>query len=109
MYIVIREESKFMPPLIITINEEGITVEENNKSRRLKYDKYQIRDISNALCSIFNGWKDKYIDNKTIFDDDSYDIVVVGSTRKEYYIKNKYPNNWDKFVLFRNKLLREEL
>lgn len=109
MFIVIREENKFMPPVIVTIKEHIIEVEENNKTRALKYDCNQIKDICVFLCSLFKDWKDKYIDNDTILDDDVFSIVVVSSTRKEYYVKNKYPSNWDKFILFRNKLLREEL
>jgi hypothetical protein len=60
------------------------------------------------FIEICQGWKDKYID-KSIIDDDIFCITVVGHRTRQFYIKNKYPENWDKFILFRNKLIREEL
>lgn len=109
MLIVIREESKFMPPVSITIKDEEILVEENNNCRTLKYDKNQIKDICVFLFGIIKDWQHKYVDNNAIIEDDTFTIVAINSVRKEYYIKNKYPSNWEKFILFRNKLLREEL
>lgn len=108
MLIVIKEENRFMPTTTIIIKDTVITVEENHVNRELKYDKNQIKLISDALLKIFKDWNYKYIDKK-IIDDDTFTILVVDNERKEYYIKNKYPSNWSKFILFRNKLLREEL
>ena len=108
MVIVIREESKFMPSITTTISEDKITVEENQNVKVLKYKKEQIKLIVEFLLNLFRDQKDKYIDEKNLIDEGTFKIVVLDESRKEYYIKNKYPFNWNKFVLFRNKLLREE-
>ena len=108
MLIIIREESSFMPTTTITINDKEIIVKENNLERKLKYTENKIKDVGLAFSRIIKNWEEKYIGNK-IVDDDIFYIVVIDKERKEYYIKNKYPVNWDKFILLRNKLLREEL
>jgi len=108
MQILIKEENGFMPTTRINIHEDKIEVEENNKLRKLKYDKYQIREIMQYLLELFKSWKNKYVDEK-IIDDDIYTITIVTRENKEFYIRNKYPNNWAKFIEFRNKLVRESL
>ena len=108
MKILIKEENGFMPTTRINIHEDKIEVEENNKIRVLKYNKYQIKDMMVYLLDLFKGWKNKYVDEK-IIDDEIYTITIVTTVNKEFYIKNKYPNNWNKFIEFRNKLVRETL
>ena len=108
MQILIKEENGFMPTTRINIHEDKIEVEENSKLRVLKYDRYQIKDIMEYLLDLFKYWRNKYIDDK-IIDDEIYTITIITKENKEFYIKNKYPDNWDKFIEFRNKLVRETL
>lgn len=108
MHIIIKEINGFMPDTVISILENEIRIEENNKIKILSYSREQIREIMQMFLDISRDWKDKYID-KGIIDDDIYVITVVSRETKEYYIKNKYPFNWERFVLFRNKLVREEI
>lgn len=108
MHIIIKEENGFMPDTLIKIYEDRIEVSENKKEKTLHYDKNESKNIMEMFLEIFKGWNSKYVDNG-IIDDDAFVITIVGSTKKEIYIKNKYPSNWSKFILFRNKLLREEL
>ena len=60
------------------------------------------------FLEIFKGWNSKYVANG-IIDDDVFLISISDTKNREIYIKNKYPSNWSKFILFRNRLLREEL
>lgn len=108
MHIIIKEENGFMPDTIIRIYEDRVELEENNKSRFLNYEKVEIREIIKMFLDICKNWKDKYIE-KGIIDEDVFVITIVSNKTKEYYIKNKHPENWGSFVLFRNKLIREEL
>lgn len=109
MQILIKEENGFMPTTIIVIKDNKIEVEENNRTRVLKYEKDKITEIMIFLLDMFKTWKNKYIDNK-IIDDEIYTITIDNKgVSKTYYIKNKYPENWGRFILFRNKLLREEI
>lgn len=108
MNIVIREKSDFMPDTFIRIYEDRIEFEENNKNRVLKYNSEQIKEIMRMFLTLSKRWDSKYI-GKGIIDDDVFVITVEGNKNKEYYIKNKYPQNWSDFVLFRNKLVREEI
>ena len=59
MVIVISEESKFMPSITTTINNDKITVEENGVTKVLKYQKEQIQQIIEFLLNLFKDWKDK--------------------------------------------------
>lgn len=108
MHVIIKEENGFMPDTIIKIYEDRIEVEENNKQRTLSYDRFKVKEILELFLDVMKRWENKYVE-KGIIDDDIFIINIVSSKVKEIYIKNKYPNNWDKFILFRNRLLREEL
>lgn len=108
MHIIIKEENGFMPDKIIKIYEDRIEVSENNKDKVLGYDKNRSRDILEMFLDIFKDWNNKYV-SSGIIDDDIFVITIVSDKNKEIYIKNKYPSNWSKFILFRNRLLREEL
>lgn len=108
MHIIIKEENGFMPDKIIKIYEDRIEVSENNKDKVLGYDKNRSRDILEMFLDIFKDWNNKYV-SSGIIDDDIFVITIVSNKNKEIYIKNKYPSNWSKFILFRNRLLREEL
>jgi len=109
MHIIIKEINGFMPTTTITISENKIDVEENDKLRTLKYDRLEIKKIMNIIVDITKSWKNKYINDKAIIDDEIYNIFIVSSSVKEYFIKNKYPENFAKFLLLRNHLVREEL
>ncbi len=108
MYIIITEKSGFMPDTVIKIYEDKVELEENNKIRVLKYTPLETKEIIKSFLKISKGWDKKYI-GKGIIDDDIFVIDVVDKETKEYYIKNKYPQNWSSFILFRNKLVREEI
>ena len=108
MHIIIKEENSFMPDTTIRIYENRIEYEENNKSKLLEYNMEEIRDIMDMFFDISKDWKDRYVD-KGIIDDDIFEISIISNKTKTYYIKNKYPQNWGRFILFRNKLIREEL
>lgn len=108
MQIIIKEENGFMPETTIKISEEKIIVEENNVLKTLKYDKTQVKKIMNSFHALIKDWKNKY-EEKKIIDDEIYRITIVTTVNKEIYIRNKYPDNWSKFILLRNKLIREEL
>ena len=97
-----------MPDKINKIYEDRIEVSENNKDKVLGYDKNRSRDILGMFLDIFKDWNNKYV-SSGIIDDDIFVITIVSDKNKEIYIKNKYPSNWSKFILFRNRLLREEL
>ena len=58
------------------------------------------REIIKAFLKISKNWEKKYI-GKGIIDEDIFVIDVVDKETKEYYIKNKYPQNWSSFILFR--------
>lgn len=109
MHIIIKEINGFMPTTTITINEHKIDVEENNKIKTLKYERLEIKQIMDIILNLTKGWKNKYINDKAIIDDEIYNISIVSSDIKEYFIKNKYPDNFSKFLLLRNLLVREEL
>ena len=109
MHIIIKEINGFMPTTTIAIKEDKIEVEENNKFKVLKYDRNDIKKIMHMFLDICKSWKSKYINNRAIIDDEIYNIFVVTDSVKEYYIKNEYPSNFSKFILFRNHLVREEL
>lgn len=108
MHIIIQEVNGYMPDTIIKIYEDRIELEENNSIKRLSYNREEILTIIETFFNITRDWKSKY-EEKGIIDDDIFKISVISKNTKEYYIKNKYPNNWSKFVLFRNRLVREEL
>jgi len=108
MHIIIKEENGFMPDTIIRIFEDRVELEENKRIKILNYDKNQIKEIMVSFLEIFDNWKSRYED-KGIIDEDSFVITIVSSKTKEIYIKNKYPQNWSKFILLRNRLIREEI
>ena len=108
MKIFIKEENAFMPTTTIDICEDKIEFCENNRNRQLNYNKEQIKQIIEVLLGIIEKWNSKYIEKK-IIDDEIYTITIEGKETKQIYIKNKYPSNWEKFVLFRNKLVRGDL
>jgi len=109
MQIIINEENSFMPALKIKISENKIEIEEKGKTRKLKYEKTEVKIIMNSFYELIKGWKSRY-EEKKIIDDEIYTITIMTTTgNKDIYIKNKYPDNWSKFILLRNKLLREEL
>lgn len=109
MHIIIKEINGFMPTTTITITENRIDVEENEITKTLKYDRYHIKKIMEMIVDITRGWKSKYINDKAIIDDEIYNIFIISNDIKEYYIKNKYPENFAKFLVLRNRLVREEL
>ena len=108
MHIVIKEKNDFMPDTTIKLMEDKIEVEEYNKVRVLAYNKNEIKYIISKFLNIMSNWKDKYIDSG-IIDDDTFYIYIVGKTTRQIIVKNKYPFNWSDFILYRNKLLREEI
>lgn len=108
MHIIIKEESSFMPDTIIRIYEDKIEVEEKDYLKILNYNQKDIKNIMNMLVDITKRWKRKYVD-KAIIDDVAYVITFINDEEKVYYVKNSYPQNWEKFIYFRNRLVREEL
>lgn len=98
-----------MPDTIIRIYDYKIEIEENKKIKRLCYKKEEIKEIIEMFLRLSHNWHNKYIE-KSIIDEDIYTIEIIDNNiKKEYYIKNKHPNNWSDFILFRNKLIREEI
>lgn len=108
MRIFIKEENGFMPTTTIEITNDKIEFNENNKVKQLNYNKEQIKQIIDILLGIIKNWNAKYIEKK-IIDDEIYTITIEGTETKNIYIKNKYPSNWEKYIVFRNKLIRGDL
>ena len=112
MRVVIKEINDFMPDTIITINENKIEVDDNNK---IRVDPlvlalsciYEIQEILRRFLLIFKRWNLKYVSEEVV-DDGVYMITVEDKTSKTYYIKNKYPYNWENFIWLRNNIVREE-
>ena len=83
MRVVIKEINDFMPDTIITINENKIEVDDNNKIRVLKYNKYEIQEILRRFLLIFKRWNLKYVSEEVV-DDGVYMITVEDKTSKTY-------------------------
>lgn len=107
MRIVIKEINDFMPDTTITINDDKIEVDENKKYRVLKYNKNEIQEIVKRFLVILKRWNLKYVSEEVV-DDGIYTITIEDKTKKTYYIKNKYPYNWESFIWLRNNIVREE-
>ena len=74
----------------------------------MRYEQEAIRKNMQSFYELFKGWKTKY-EEKQLIDDEIYTIYIMDEDSKEIFIKNKYPDNWGRFILLRNKLIREEI
>lgn len=108
MYIVIKEDNGFTNPMTIVIKHDSVTIEEDEKIKVLKYNKDQIKKIMEGFLNVFKSWHSKYI-GKSVLNNDIYTITIVTTKTIEYYIENKYPDNWENFIMLKNHLIKETL
>ena len=94
----------------IVIRDNGISLIEGNScyEKMLSKDVSFVNSIGSELSKIMFGWKEEYVGSRSI-DGEKYHIVVdVNHKKKKYKIQNKFPDNWDEFLLLKKQILGDE-
>lgn len=95
----------------IIIKDDGIYYMEGKScyEKLLNNDYGFISEISSDLCKLMFSWKEEYIGPRMI-DGERYHIVVdVCHKKKKYKIQNKFPSNWEEFLVLKEKMLEGNL
>lgn len=90
---------------IIMIKEDKIYFDDGRYPRLLIDNKKKVKDFYIELYDIMFSWKQEYIGDK-IYGGEKYLIELdVNHKRKKYKIQNRFPNNWERFISVRNRIL----
>lgn len=91
---------------IIIKDKEIVLIEDNSCYQKIISDDTNfIRDISSDLTKIMFGWREEYIGAR-MMDGERYHIIVdINHRKKKYKIRNKYPDNWDEFLLLKKRIM----
>jgi len=90
---------------VITLNEDKIYYDDGRYERIVLNNKKEVDSLCSKLYDIAFSWKQEYIGDK-VYGGEKYLIEFdVNHKRKKYKIQNKFPNNWDEFLLVRERIL----
>ena len=101
----VKDFSKKEETLII--RDRNICFIEGNScfERVLCKDARIIGEIESELSKIMFGWKEEYVGSRMV-DGEKYHIVVeVNHKKKKYKIQNKFPDNWEEFLEWKEKIV----
>lgn len=90
---------------VITLNEEKIFFDDGRYEKMILNNKKLSEKIYSRLYEIAFSWKQEYIGNK-VYDGEKYLIEFdINHKKKKYKIQNKFPENWDEFLMLKNEIL----
>ena len=90
---------------IITLAEDKVYFDDGRYERVILSNRNEINQISSKLYEILFTWKQEYIGER-VYDGERYLIELdVNHKRKKYKIQNKFPDNWDEFLLIKKRLV----
>lgn len=95
----------------IIIRDRGISLIDGNScyEKVLSKDINFINTIENELAKIMFEWKGEYVGNRSV-DGEKYHITVdVNHKKKKYKIQNKFPDNWERFLDLKKKIMEVDL
>ena len=90
---------------IIVIKDGKIYFNDGRYERMILNDADEVEGLYLKLCRIVFSWKQEYIGNR-VYDGEKYLLEFdVNHKRKKYKIQNKFPDNWEEFIVVKNKIL----
>ena len=90
---------------IITLKDGKIYLDDGRYERIVLSDEDKVESLYLELCKIVFGWKQEYIGDR-VYDGEKYLIEFdINHKKKKYKIQNKFPDNWEKFLLVKNAIL----
>ena len=89
----------------ITLKEGKIFLDDGRYEKVILSNRDEVEEIYLKLCKIVFSWKQEYIGER-IYDGEKYLIEFdINHKKKKYKIQNKFPANWDEFILIKNEML----
>ena len=68
-------------------------------------DEDEVERIYLELCKIVFSWRQEYIGER-VYDGEKYLIEFdINHKKRKYKIQNKFPSNWESFLLVKNEIL----
>jgi len=90
---------------VITLKDGKIYFDDGRYERIILEDEDEVNDLYSRLFSLMFTWKQEYIGEK-VFDGEKYLIEVdVNHKKKKFKIQNKFPDNWDEFLVVKKDIL----
>ena len=89
----------------ITLKDGKIYFDDGRYERLILNDEDRVEQLYLKLCKIVFAWKQEYIGER-VYDGEKYLIEFdINHKKKKYKIQNKFPDNWEEFLLIREKIL----
>lgn len=90
---------------IITLSDDKLFYDDGRYEKLILNNRERVNELYSELYDIAFSWKHEYIGER-IYDGEKYLIELdVNHKRRKYKIQNKFPNNWQEFLLLKKKIL----
>ena len=90
---------------VIMLKDDKIFFDDGRYQRLLLDNKKQVNNLYSELYDIIFSWKQEYIGER-VYGGEKYLIELdINHKKKKYKIQNKFPGNWEKFLIIRDKIL----
>ncbi len=90
---------------IITLKADKIYYDDGRYERVILNSGAMVEKFCEEIYKIIFSWRQEYIGNR-VYDGERYLIEVnINHKRKKYKIENKFPDNWEKFMMIKEKIL----
>ncbi len=91
----------------IIIRNDRISLIDGNScfEKVLSKDISFINEVGKEISRLVFGWKEEYIGCRSV-NGEMYRIVVeINHKKRKYKIQNKFPDNWEEFLLLKEQIL----
>lgn len=90
---------------VITLKDSKIYLDDGVYERVVLNDEDEVERIYLELCKIVFSWRQEYIGER-VYDGEKYLIEFdINHKKRKYKIQNKFPSNWESFLLVKNEIL----
>lgn len=90
---------------VITIKDDKIYYDDGRYEKLILDDEDEVESLYSRLYSLIFSWKQEYIGDRVV-DGEKYLIELdVNHKRKKYKIQNKFPDNWDEFLVVKEDIM----
>ena len=90
---------------IITLKDNKIYYDDGRYEKIILEDFDEVENFYSRIYKIIFSWKQEYIGERVV-DGEKYLIEVdINHKKKKYKIQNKFPDNWEEFLLIKKDIM----
>lgn len=90
---------------VITLKDHKIYYDDGRYEKVILEDYDEVEEFYSRIYKLIFSWKQEYIGDRVI-DGEKYLIEVdINHKKKKYKIQNKFPDNWEEFLLIKKEII----